>query len=200
MTRPSEVAISSRSALGWLIVGRVFTSTTTASGAERGTGVSVRTSVPCCVAPPTGFVDNFSNGTISPMRPLYSAAVRNSPKSPFLVVESRDARCGATRACGWRMRMSDGTCAAASARPSAGMIPGRSTASRQVQTRTRRSHASAGPLLSAWKYAPGAEGVAVTRPSASGRRRAERHQAARQERSWSIVVPTLGLAVSYVKS
>ena len=62
-----------------------------------GHGVRVRTSVPCWVAPPTGLVDNFSNGTISPMRPLYSAAVRNSPKSPFLAVEPGGARCGATR-------------------------------------------------------------------------------------------------------
>lgn len=84
-------------------------------------------------------------------------------------VESRGARCGSTRACGWRIRISDGTCAAASARPRAGMIPGRSTASRQVQIRTRRSHANAGPPPSVWKYAPGATVVAVTQPSASGR-------------------------------
>ena len=199
MTRPSELAISSRSALGWLIAGRVFTSTTTASGAEQGTGVSVRTSVPCWVAPPTGFVDNFSNGTISPMRPLYSAAVRNSPKSPFLA-EPGDARCGATPACGWRMRISDGTCAAARARPRAGMIPGRSTASRQVQTRTRRSHAHAGPLPSARKYAPGATAAPLTQPSVSRRHRAERRQAARLGRSSSIVVPTPGLAVSCMKA
>jgi hypothetical protein len=92
------------------------------------------------------------------------------------------------------------TCAAASARPRAGMMPGRSTASRQVQTRTRRSHANTAPLPSAWKYAPGATVVAVTQPSAPGWHRAERYQAARRGRSSSIVVPMLELAVSCEKA